>query len=108
MKCPEFLDMKCPHCREPVGLFGRRLQKVRRIGRRRTCPDCGGPIVMSYDWEVLIVLAVLGFAVAIAGVYLWLHTGHAIYRYAGFVFPALLPFLALKPRAAEPNRTSAA
>jgi hypothetical protein len=36
--------MKCPHCSTSIGLFS---DEMKALGKSRTCPRCGGGVVMG-------------------------------------------------------------
>ena len=50
--------MKCPHCSAKVGVFS---APMRRFGRDKSCPACGGAVRVESSLAVILIGLALAF-----------------------------------------------
>lgn len=55
--------MKCPYCQAPVST----VSLLTQIGGARPCEACKREFVVRYDWRVVGLVVLGGFAIAAAG-----------------------------------------
>lgn len=53
--------MHCPYCEGKIGFFSK---AVNGFGKKRSCPHCGKPIKLGFNWLIFAILLLPAAALA--------------------------------------------